>query len=133
MTQPSRDTKPDEADEAAARKRTERLLVFIVSFLGLLIVAGITAVVLRIIYLSATPSAQQEASQVAGAAAPAAGLPSPERLDLPAGAVVKSISLSGDRLAVHYEAPNGAGIAVMDLATGAVTRRVSIGPEGPGR
>jgi flagellar basal body-associated protein FliL len=51
MTQPSRDTELDEADEAAARKRTERLLVFIVSFLGLLIVAGITAVVLRIIYL----------------------------------------------------------------------------------
>jgi hypothetical protein len=133
MTQPSRDTELDEADEAAARKRTERLLVFIVSFLGLLIVAGITAVVLRIIYLSATPSAQQEPSQVAGAAAPVAGLPSPERLDLPAGAVVKSISLSGDRLAVHYEAPSGAGIAVLDLATGAVTRRVSIAPEGPGR
>jgi hypothetical protein len=134
MTQPLRDTGPGEtAEAAAARKRTERLLVFIVSFLGLLIVAGITAVVLRIIYLSSTPSAPSELAQGETPAAPAAGLPSAARLSLPAGAVVKSVSLSGDRMAVHYEAPAGAGIAVVDLVTGAVVRRVEIAPDGAGR
>jgi hypothetical protein len=133
MTQPSSDTENATPGEDVTRKRTERLLVFIVSFLGLLIVAGITAVVLRIIYLSSTSPAQRELSQVEGSAAPAAGLPSPDRLDLPAGAVVKSVSLDGDRLAVHYEAPSGAGIAVLDLATGAVVRRLDVAPAGAGR
>jgi hypothetical protein len=143
MTQPSSDTGTSGAsqvggqagapDEEATRKRTERLLVFIVSFLGLLIVAGMTAVVLRIIYLSSTPSAQRETSEVEASAAPAAGLPSADRLALPAGAIVKSVSLSEDRLAVHYEAPTGTGIAVLDLATGAVVRRVDIAPGGAAR
>ncbi|WP_156827557.1 hypothetical protein [Hyphomicrobium zavarzinii] len=137
MTQPASDPAAGEADETAVRKRTERLLVFIVSFLGLLIIAGLTAVVLRIIYLSSTPSAPregQEATQEATQETPAAAaLPSQDRLDLPAGAVVKSVSLSGDRLAVHYEAPSGAGIAIFDLASGAVVRRVEVSPGAGGR
>lgn len=132
MTQPASDPAAGEAHETAARKRTERLLVFIVSFLGLLIVAGLTAVVLRIIYLSSTPSAQREAPEAAQAALPAAGVPSHDRLDLPAGAVVKSVSLSGDRLAVHYEAPSGAGITIFDLASGAVVRGLVVAPGAAG-
>ena len=117
-----------QATEAAARKRTERTLVFIVVFLGLLIVAGIVAVVLRIIYLSSQPAAQQAAL----AASAAEESPEPARLALPAGAVVRSVSLAGDRLAVHYEAPSGAGIAVVDVASGAVLRRVDVVPGGTG-
>lgn len=115
-----------QATEAAARKRTERTLVFIVVFLGLLIVAGIVAVVLRIIYLSSQPAAQPVASPAAATEAAAdAG-----KLALPAGAVVRSVSLAGDRLAVHYEAPGGAGIAVVDVASGTVVRRMDIVPGG---
>lgn len=113
------------ATDAAARKRTERTLVFIVVFLGLLIVAGIVAVVLRIIYLSSQPPAQQ-----ALPAAPAEAAGEAVQLALPAGAVVKSLSLAGDRMAVHYEAPGGAGIAVVDVASGAVVRRVDVVPGG---
>lgn len=133
MTQPASDPAAGEADETAVRKRTERLLVFIVSFLGLLIIAGLTAVVLRIIYLSSTPSAPREAQEATQETPAAAALPSQDRLDLPAGAVVKSVSLSGDRLAVHYEAPSGAGIAIFDLAGGAVVRRVEVSPGAGGR
>jgi hypothetical protein len=136
MTLPSNETGTSNAgatDEDAARKRTERLLVFIVSFLGLLLVAGITAVVLRIIYLSSTSPAQRELSQAEESTVPQVGVPRPDRLDLPAGAVVKSVSVGGDRLAVHYEAPGGAGIAVVDLTTGSVLRRLDVVPSGAGR
>jgi len=119
------------ASEAGARKRTERLLVFVVSFLGLLILAGITAVVLRIIYLSSNPEPAAGPSEPAGKAAVTGAAAAQDRLDLPPGAVVKSVSIDGDRLAVHYEAPDGAGIAVVDLATGAVIRRIGVVPGGP--
>lgn len=110
--------------DAPARDLKVRALIFIVSFLGLLIVAGLVAVILRIIYLSSTPSAQRATTDAAEAPSAA------DRLDLPAGAVVKSMSVGGDRLAVHYDAPGGGGIAVLDLATGTVLRRVDIVPGG---
>jgi hypothetical protein len=47
-------------------------------------------------------------------------------LQLPAGAQVRSISLSGDRLAVHYEAQGSEGVAVIDLATGQPVASVGI-------
>jgi hypothetical protein len=127
MTASSNDSAKREADEAAARKVKERVLVFIVAFLGLLIVGGIAAVVLRIIYLSSTPAAQRAAPASGDNSAAAVKL-GHDRLDLPAGAVVKSISVNGDRLAVHFEAPSQTGIAVVDLATGAVVRRVDVVP-----
>lgn len=116
-------------DEAGARKVKERVLIFVVAFLGLLIIGGLAAVVGRIIYLSSAPPVQPavEVPPPSGASTAA------EHLDLPAGAVVKSVSVSGDRLAVHYEAPNGAGIAVIDLASGAVLRRVEVVPGGTAR
>jgi hypothetical protein len=127
MTASSNDSAKREADEAAARKVKERVLVFIVAFLGLLIVGGIAAVVLRIIYLSSTPAAQRAAPATGGNSAAAVKF-GHDRLDLPAGAIVKSISVNGDRLAVHFEAPSQTGIAVVDLATGAVVRRVDVVP-----
>jgi hypothetical protein len=110
--------------DASPRDLKVRALIFIVSFLGLLIVAGLVAVILRIIYLSSTPSAQRATTDAAEAPSAA------DRLDLPAGAVVKSMSVGGDRLAVHYDAPGGGGIAILDLATGTVLRRVDIVPGG---
>jgi hypothetical protein len=105
----------------------ERLLVFIVAFLGLLIVAGLAAVVLRIIYLSANPPPQAttpaSVSELA-AVAPAAG--AALRLALPSGAEVKSLSLSGDRLAVHFEGPAGAGILVVDVRSGGIVRQFEL-------
>lgn len=111
------------------KPRLERSLVFVVAFLGLLIVAGLTAVVLRIIYLASSPKPQQglapagEVSQ--GAALPAAseGL----QLGLPSGAVVTSLALDGDRLAVSYQGASGAGIAIIDAKTGARISTFAIG------
>ena len=109
--------------DAAARKRTERTLIFVVVFLGLLMVAGIVAVVLRVIYLSSQPAKEPRASQSRAEDRDVA-VP----LALPPGSTVKSISLSGDRMAVHYEGGGRPAIAVVDLATGSVVRRVDLVP-----
>lgn len=134
MSEPSNDSAPLGAAQAAALKRKERALIFIVAFLGLCIVAGLAAVVLRVIYLSSTREAASPAPEAvrAGPAAQAAGSVV-SSLSLPAGAVVKSVSLSGDRLAVHYEAGGSAGIAIVDVASGAEVSRIDIVPGGPGR
>jgi hypothetical protein len=133
MSEPSNDPDSSAIAQAAALKTKERVLVFIVAFLGLCIVAGIAAVVLRIIYLSSTHEAASSAPEPVQASPAASAAPSSATgsLSLPTGAVVKSVSLSGDRLAVHYEAAGEAGIAIVDVATGAEVRRIEIEPAGP--
>lgn len=125
----SQSVEPVEAAAAtSARNTKERVLVFIVTFLGLLILAGLAAILIKIIYLSSAPPAQPAAADVAGAVALAG-----DRLDLPAGAVVKTVAVGGDRLAVHYEAPGAPGIVVVDIATGSVLRRLTVVPGGAAR
>lgn len=114
---------PNDPRVPAPGAAKERLLVFIVVFLGLLIVAGIVAVVMRIIYLSSEPSAQR-----ADVVATEDGANAIERVPLPAGSSIKSISVNGDRLAIHYEGPSGSGVAVVDIASGTVLRRFEIAP-----
>lgn len=114
--------------EAEARKGSERLLVLIVAFLGLLILVGLGAVLFKILSLASAPSAPSEAAATLPDRAASETI---ERVALPAGAVVKSVSLSGDRIAVHYEAAGAAGVAVVDLNTGAVVRRLELAPSSP--
>lgn len=129
MSEPSPAPHAGDRVEAAARNRKERVLVFIVAFLGLLIVAGIAAVVLRIIYLSANPQPQQGSVEIGPRTQ--LGAVDAAQLSLPQGAVVKSLSLSGDRLAVHYETGGKDAIAILDLASGAVLRRYDVVPDAP--
>jgi hypothetical protein len=127
MSDPSPAPHAGDRSEAAARNRKERVLVFIVAFLGLLIVAGIAAVVLRIIYLSANP--QPQPGSVETGPRSQLGAVEAGSLSLPQGAVVKSLSLSGDRLAVHYESGGKAAIAILDVSSGAVLRRYDVMPD----
>jgi hypothetical protein len=101
--------------------RLQRILKLVVVALALLLFAGLAAIVWRVIYL-ASPSATQPA------AAPSPAIRPQQSLGLPPGAVVRSISLSGDRLAVHYEAGAEAGIAVFDLKTGRLVTDIGAGP-----
>ncbi len=105
--------------------RLQRNLKIIVVAMGLLIFAGLATIVGRIIYLASGPAAQPPAAD-AGPASGAGAAVADRALTLPAGAVVRSISLSGDRLAVHYEAAGTEGIAVLDLASGRVLTRVDL-------
>lgn len=100
----------------------ERNLKLAVIAMGVLIVLGVLTVIGRIIYLASRGGAQS-ASTSALATAP--------RLSLPAGATIRSLSMAGDRLAVHFDAASGSGIAILDLASGKVLSRVELVPEPP--
>jgi hypothetical protein len=105
-------------------ERLQHKLKLVVIGLGLLLVLGLLTVIGRVVYLaSKKPSATS-------AGAPATALAAESRLDLPAGARVVSMSLDGDRLAVHFDGPSGAGIAVVELDSGR-TVRLRITPEPP--
>ena len=96
----------------------QRMLKVAIVAMGVMVVAGLLTVIGRIVYLASQDG--QQASTASGAIAPAA------RLGLPEGASVRSVALSGDRLAVHYDAPGGSGIAILDLASGRALSRVDI-------
>ena len=101
-----------------------RLLKIAVVAMGLMIGVGLAAVIGRIIYLGSGGQKQATVS-------PAARTGGSGRLALPPQASIKHLALSGDRLAVHYEGPAGAGIAIIDAATGAVISRIDLVPEVP--
>jgi hypothetical protein len=115
----------DEPGSGPLSPRQVRALKIAVVVMGVLILLGLFTVFGRIIYLASRPAPQvQAASQ---------GLSPELRLGLPAGAEVRHTSISGDRLAVHYEAPTGGGIVVLDVARGQVLSRIELVPEAPRR
>jgi hypothetical protein len=99
------------AEMSASELRLQRNLKIIVVVLAVLLAAGLAAIVARIFYVASRPAAQPPL--VSGE-----GLKGGLSMQLPAGAEVRSISLSGDRVAVHYSAGGREGIAVLDLRTG---------------
>lgn len=103
--------------------RVQSILKLVVIALGILLVAGLAIVIGRIIYLASVPSTQPVVSSMVS---------SNQTLQLPPGSEVRSVSLSGNQMAVHYAMPEGSGIAVLDLATGRKATHVSIVPAPPG-
>jgi uncharacterized iron-regulated membrane protein len=93
-----------------------------------ILVLGVLTLFGRIIYLVARPSPQVAAT--ANASTPAARVPAAAiTVPLPSGAVVRQTSLSGERLALQYEAPSGAGIVLVDTITGQIISRITLKPE----
>ena len=119
---------PSEPGEPAAivlGDRHLRLLKFAVIAMGVVLVLGFVAVIARIVYLV------NRGSETTATAAISQPIREAARLALPAGASIRNLSLSGSRLAVHYDSPKGSGIVIMDLATGAPASRIEIVPEVP--
>ena len=102
---------------SAAEARLQRNMKIVVVALGVLLFAGLAAIAGRIIYLASARDAQP-AADIVQAPAPRLAVPPAAALNLPAGAVVRSVSISGDRLAVHFEGAGAEGIAIYDLASG---------------
>src|SRR5690606_4316231 len=94
-----------------------RMLRFAVIAMGVVLVLGFVAVIARIVYLV------NRGRDTAAAPAISRSLKDSARLALPAGAVVRNLSLSGARLAVHYDSPTGSGIVILDLASGTPASR----------
>jgi hypothetical protein len=125
----------DTSGEVAPEQRVQRILKIIVVTLAILLFAGLAAAVARVIYLASAPVAQPSASALTAASTPT---PSPairpeHSLALPVGAQIRSISLSGNRLAVHYDVGASSGIAVLDLQTGRTITNVAIEAKSAGR
>ena len=100
-----------------------RALRIAVIAMGALIVMGLIALIGRIIYIVARPSTQTASSS---------GVLAPEiKASLPSGAVVRTVSLNGDRMAIHYDAPTGAGIAIVDLSSGRTLSNIRLVTEPP--
>ena len=102
--------------------RQVRYLRIAVIVMGVLLVCGLIAVIARIGYL--VTRSGPAAVSLSGALAPDV------TAALPAGAQIRNIALSGDRLALHYDAPSGSGIAIVDLGSGRRSR-VTFIPEAP--
>ncbi len=109
------------------RSGTERLLLGVVILLGVLMLGGLGAVLVRIVHLSTQRAAPVVVDGERAPAAALTALPEAARLELPAGATVRSISLAGDRLAVYFEAPGGGGILIVDVASGRTIARIGLG------
>ncbi|MFM9849544.1 MAG: DUF6476 family protein [Hyphomicrobiaceae bacterium] len=102
-----------------------RILKIAVVVMGVILVLGFAAVIGRIAYLvtrTAKPAAVQSAT-----------IAKDMQLLLPAGAAVRSLALSGDRLAVHFDTHAGAGVTILDLLTGEPVTRIELVPHGSGR
>lgn len=107
-----------DAPRPRSEVRLQRNLKLLAFGLGFLIFAGLAAIVGRVIYLASSPATQP--------AAPMPAIRPAQSVQIPPGAQVHSISLSGNRLAVHYEAGAQAGIAVIDLETGRTVANVAV-------
>ncbi|HPG88617.1 MAG TPA: hypothetical protein PLD46_03115 [Hyphomicrobium sp.] len=120
MTDAATRTAPDGTPMSDAdllrEQRLQRNLKIAIAAMGALILLGLAAVLFRIV---TGGGAQQSAGAPMSVLAPASG---EIALELPPGAKVISVSVSGNRLAVHHESPAGTGIAIVDLDTG---RRVA--------
>lgn len=98
--------------------RLQRILKIVVVALAILLFAGLATVIGRVIYL-ASPTTTQPAT-------PAMAIRPEQSLQLPGGAKVRSISLSGSRIAVHYDVGTEPGIAVFDIETGRLITNVAV-------
>jgi hypothetical protein len=109
-------------------KQLRRLKVAVI-VMGLVLIVGFGVVIGRIIYLVNRMEPPPLGSAPAETA-PSAGAASADvTLSVPAGAVVRHLSIAGDRLAVHYDSPGGSGIVVVNPASGQVIRRIRLTPE----
>ena len=117
---------PGAPADATSEQRVQRVLKFIVVTLAILLFAGLLAAVARVIYLASAPVAQPATSALTATPSPTLAIRPEQSLALPPGAQVRSVSLSGNRLAVHYDVGSASGIAVLDLQTGRTITNVAI-------
>ena len=104
--------------------RQVRLLKIAVVTMGLMLLAGLGAVIVGMIY-----QASKVGKTPVSAASPAAlesGIADAGALTVPEGSKLSSMALDGNRLAVHLTTPEGGEIAIVDLTTGRVLSRITL-------
>ena len=106
-----------------------RLLKLAVYGMGVLLIVGFLVIIGRIIYLIAQTPPAPATAQID----PGAPLKSAAKLELPAGASIRHLSVAGNRLAIQYDAPGGSAIVIFDMASGSVLSRIAITTSETGR
>ena len=102
--------------------RQVRLLKIAVIVMGILLVGGFALVLATIVYQASRLGEGKEAPVPRQA-----GMPVIEsELVIPPGTTITSLSLDGDRLALHLSSAAGAEIAVVDIKTGKVVSRLKL-------
>ena len=102
--------------------RQVRALKIAVIVMGILLVGGFAFVLAAIVY-QASKGGQSGVGMVETPGGVEAALPVPKE------ATVTSLSLDGDRLALHLNSSAGAEIVVIDLQTWLVVARVKLAPQ----
>jgi hypothetical protein len=100
--------------------RQVRALKIAVIVMGILLVGGFAFVLAAIVY---------QASKGGQDTVPAAVLSGIEELPIPKDATITSMSLDGERLALHLKFAAGQEIVVVDLGTGRVISRIRLAPQ----
>ena len=115
---------PERVEDAFLTSPQLKALKIAVVVMGVILIVGFGVIVARIFYLTSNRLPPRIAPDTP------AMLPAPlaeQRLRLPAGAVVQSLTLAGNRLAVHHRSDAVTeAITILDLATGAVVSRIAI-------
>ena len=105
--------------------RQVRILKIVVIVMGILLVGGFAFVLAAIVYQASHPK------QDVAAPLPAVNLGAGPIIELPVGqgAGLSSMSLDGNRLALHLNGGEGPEIVVIDLASGKIVARVKLKPQ----
>ncbi|MGI9479085.1 MAG: hypothetical protein ACR2PI_20445 [Hyphomicrobiaceae bacterium] len=118
---PPRVTQPYSAnDNGPLSPGQVKALKIAIATMGVMIVAALLAIVGRVIYLSSIKKVAAPEAATKTALAPR------HQVALPSGAVVKTMSLQGSRLLVHYQTPSGPGAIILDLGSGKTLSRVEM-------
>ena len=107
------DQPPPSSADLMREQRLQRNLKIVVAVLSAFILLGLGAVAVRVIGLASGTSGSNQSSRII-TVSPGATL----SLEIPKGARIVSVSLSGNRLAVYYEGQDGPGIEILDIETG---------------
>jgi hypothetical protein len=99
--------------------RQVRVLKIAVIIMGILLVGGFAFVLAAIVYQASKGGQSVNTSSGNG----------PAELQIPKDSSIGTLSLDGDRLALHLQSPKGGEIVVIDLASGKVVSRVILKPE----
>jgi len=122
---------PDTQDDEEARLRLSlfapspddtpslRGIKIAVIAMGIILIVGLAIVIARIVYLMTRPSASPPAASSA-------------TISLPADTEIRTMAISGDRLAVHVVDGTGQrSILIIDLLSGRTLSRLGLSPEVP--
>ena len=107
------DQPPPSSADLMREQRLQRNLKIVVAVLSAFILLGLGAVAVRVIGLASGTSGSNQSSRII-TVSPGATL----SLEIPKGARIVSVSLSGNRLAVYYEGQDRPGIEILDIETG---------------